>query len=88
MDSFFDFVIRKLMIPVMLIIFIVGFFFGIPYCLISAYREAKKPTFELIKADWSCTKEYEYITTSMVMSGKVMVPITTTHHDCIQWSHK
>lgn len=52
---------------------------ALPYGL---YLDSSGPTIELQKSEWSCTRAHKETTTSYVMSGKVMVPITTTDDVC------
>lgn len=84
MDNALLFVFEKIVIPLSLL-FMVGLLIYLPVTL---YQEYIKDTFSLAKADWSCSRVYEYTTTSMIMVGKVMVPQILTHKDCIEWSHK
>ena len=40
----------------------------------------------LIKSEWACTGSHNVPITTYVQSGKVMVPITSNHLECTQWS--
>lgn len=91
MTDFFDnilmFIIEKVVLP-LFVIFVVVLLLSVPFLIYSWHQDSKRPEFSLKKDDWSCSKIYEYTTQSMIMVGKIMVPQTTTHKDCIQWSHK
>lgn len=56
------------------------------------YQEVTAETFELKKADWVCMAQHKETTTTYVYSGNgksgVMVPITSTHDECDNWSRK
>lgn len=78
---------EKIILP-FIVVGMALFIISVPFLIYACHQEQKRPTFELKKDDWSCSREHEYVTTTMVMVGKVMVPQTITHHDCIQWSHK
>lgn len=82
-----DFIFEKIFFPIMFI-FIILIFLAIPFAIYDWYKEAKRETFHLKKDDWSCSKEYKYTTSTMILVGKVIIPQTITHQDCIQWSHK
>ena len=41
-----------------------------------------KPTFSLRKDEWTCTSSEKR--TTMVMSGKILIPVTNTV--CLQWT--
>lgn len=86
-ESIIDFIGDYIM-PWFLILLIGFVIVLIPYAIYSCYQESQKEGFELKKVDWGCTNYHEYVTTVYTMSGKVMIPITTFHKDCIQWTHK
>lgn len=44
--------------------------------------DSKESSFSLEKKDWVCTESHKYLTTQMMLVGKVMVPMTTTHTMC------
>lgn len=88
MDNFIDFCFEKIIFRLLMLSVIGLVFVGIPALIYSCYQDSKSPTFELKKAEWDCSNYHDYTTTIYVMAGKVMVPSTTAHHDCIQWSHK
>lgn len=73
------------LIPWIILGLLVGILIIIPFCFFLAPKSQK---FSLDKNDWSCTKFYEYTTTSYLLAGKVMVPRTVTNKDCIQWTRK
>ena len=54
------------------------------------YAESKREGFELKKADWKCSASHEVTTTTYVNMGDgktiVLIPITTAHTVCDQWS--
>jgi hypothetical protein len=88
MDDFLDFLVMKLMLPVIVILLVLLLYVGLPYAFYSCYQKSKEITFSLGKDDWDCTKHNVFTTTTSVMSGKIMVPIVQLHDECIQWSHK
>ena len=51
----------------------------------SAYTEAKSPKLELVKTEWSCTKTIGVTSTMFIKSGDVLVPVPTTHQECITY---
>lgn len=84
------FVIYPLMVALVLVTFAAmcaGVYYGCDW-LIYHRNDPSPETFELRKDEWTCANHKTYTTTTMVMSGKVMVPITTTHVDCINWLAK
>lgn len=86
-ENIIFFFFEKIFIPgfaLGLIVIVVAAPFGIYACI----QQAHSPEFSLKKDEWSCSKTYEYTTTTMVMVGHVMVPQTITHNDCIEWSRK
>lgn len=62
-------------------------FIVIPFMAFSIYYASNKPNFTLAKQEWHCSKNKTYTTTTMVLSGKVMVPLIQTINECVQWSH-
>jgi len=42
----------------------------------------------LLKSEWQCSGGHNETSTSFVQSGKVMVPITSTHFVCDQYNRK
>lgn len=59
-------------------------------CLIpvACIREAVRPSFELKKDDWECTKQIVDHSTMYINSGGVMIPVPTDDKKCVQWSHR
>lgn len=47
---------------------------------VKEFNDWRRPTFELKKDDWTCTKEYEWYSS---VRG-----VLVTHHDCIVWEKK
>lgn len=65
---------------------------GLPLCFIMgilpwsfiAYEQS--PTLATLKkSEWVCTAEHPETTTTYIQSGKVMVPMTSTHMVCDQY---
>jgi hypothetical protein len=54
----------------------------------AAYADSQDPHISLNKTEWVCTARHSMTTTTFVMSGKVMVPITSTHQVCDQYNRK
>jgi hypothetical protein len=65
---------------------------GFPICVLlgclpwAFYAEEQDPKLHLNKTHWSCTASHNQTTTTYVMSGKIMVPITSTQRVCDQYS--
>lgn len=55
---------------------------------VAIYRDAERPTFDLKKDEWACTKSHVETTTTMIMVGNVLIPNTSTTTVCDQWSRK
>lgn len=61
-----------------------------------AIIESHKPTIELRKDRWDCSKEFEYTTTVLVpvttmtgtIPGTTLLPTTEYHKDCVQWTQR
>lgn len=85
MDFLIYFLLEKILLPFTVICLFGTIFIFLPYYF---FIECRKPTFSLKKNEWSCSKEYEYTTSNMILVGKVIVPQVITHHDCIQWNKK
>ena len=79
---------EKILIPVLIFILVLLLIVVLPCSIYTSYKDSQSPTFELKKKDWDCTNVHKYTTTTFVLVGKIMVPQTTQHSDCIQWSHK
>jgi hypothetical protein len=83
---------EELLIPALLTVaivcFVVAVMVGLLFPVWYFFLRDDRPTFELKKDDWSCTRVKEWESQHMVMVGKVAVPQVVTHNDCIQWSHK
>lgn len=61
---------------------------GLPLGLYALVMDSQSPTMQLRKADWACTQSQTIPITTYVMSGKVMVPITTYTSQCNQWNRQ
>lgn len=66
-----------------------------PLCIILAfipwqfYIQEKSPDLVTLKKnEWFCSQQHSEVTTSMIMTGKVMVPVTTTHEVCDQYNRR
>ena len=55
---------------------------------IAIYQEANAETFDLRKDQWACTRSHTETITTLLPVGKVLIPSTTTHTVCDQWSRK
>lgn len=60
-------------------VFVVG---AIGALIYYGYQDSHSPTISLKKSEWTCTHSHRVTTTTYVMSGKVIVPITTTDNIC------
>lgn len=86
-----DWLFEKVMWPLCVILAVTAMLLllvGLPIMLYAAYQDSKSPTFSLRKDRWECTESEQRTHTTFVMSGKVMIPITTTENHCLQWSEK
>jgi hypothetical protein len=83
LESVFFERLASIMILVVLIVSIVGFF-SIPYLIYEDYQNKNKPTFELKKDDWECKRARSF--EQMVLVGKTMAPEIRT--ECILWGKK
>lgn len=86
MDDIPHFIATKIIFP-LLVLFILFVLVGFAYGLYDAVFN-DHPSFSLQKKDWICYEYKSYTTTMLVPVGKVMVPQTTTHNDCVLWRHK
>lgn len=86
-DWLMDFFMDKVM-PIFILGIMVFIILGVPVVGYGLYRSSQSPTFSLRKDEWACTRSEPRTTTTYVMSGKVMVPITTTTRHCTQWSEQ
>lgn len=50
------------------------------------YQDSQRPTFELFKAEWSCTQEESY--TSMQYSPPLKMAVPVTRIRCINYQRK
>lgn len=58
----------------------------LPWTLIAQEQSPDLAT--LKKNEWFCTAHHTVVTTTMVMSGKVMVPVTSSHQVCDQYNRR
>jgi len=69
--------------------FLLGFVVLVGFLIaFSFYKESKRPSFSLKKDDWICTKYKKESSTSYIMIGNILTPITTENDVCVQWSKK
>lgn len=64
------------------------FILAIPFLIYGCIQESKRPTFELKKGDWECTDTRTVTSTYYINVNNVMVPQTSSHEECIQWSRR
>jgi len=56
----------------------------VPWALIS---EAQSPDLATLKkSEWVCAQSHPVTTTTYIMTGKVLVPVTNTHQECDQYN--
>lgn len=53
-----------------------------------AYDEFRAEKFYLRKDSWTCTKSHLVATQTMVLVGKALIPIITTHTECDRWDRR
>jgi hypothetical protein len=74
------------LIEVLIIAAILGILGALGYGL---YRESLRPSFELKKDDWACSRSHQESTTIYMNMGSgnniMMMPITTWHTVCDEW---
>ena len=87
-ERVFDFLFIRIVAPLLLVTLTALIFIGVPYLAYDAYQDHKAEKIVLKKDDWSCVKEHVYTTTTIVIVSKDLFPVTTTHHDCINYVHK
>lgn len=85
-DFFFDYILGPIIGVVL--VFLVFLLIVLGIALYQALTEPGRPEFCLIKNEWTCSKEELHVTQSMIMSGKVLVPIRNRRIQCVQWTHK
>lgn len=73
-------------LPWLIILFIVAIILGIPFLLYYSWMQEESPTLTLYKNEWTCTQTKRVPSTIYVKSGNVMIPVTTYHNECYQWS--
>lgn len=61
------------------------FLFLLTIC-VGAMVETQQPSITIQKADWNCTQAVKRSSTTYVLTGQVMNPITTTYDDCVQYT--
>lgn len=75
-------------LPWILIIMVSVLIVAIPFGISAWYKDSKRPTFDLKKDDWVCTKFHREASTYYITVGKVLLPQTTTTEVCDQWTRK
>jgi hypothetical protein len=75
---------RGMAASLLLIGFPIGCLFAtLPWAFIS---EQKSPDLATLKKnEWRCSTSHTVVSTTYVMSGKVMIPITSSHQECNQY---
>ena len=68
-----------------LILFVVG---GIGMIIYSEVQRSNSPTMTLYKSEWECTGTRQVATTIYIQVGKVMVPQTTYHDECVEYKKR
>lgn len=58
----------------------------LPWAFIAEQRSPDLAT--LKKNEWFCSSSHTVVTTTMVMSGKVMIPVTQSHQVCDQYQRR
>lgn len=86
MDDFLEFIVMKIIAPLAIFLVLVGLIFIIIILPIAYYQDSHDPHKSLNMKDWFCSRDHEETMTTMVMAGKVMVPMTTTQHVCDQYN--
>lgn len=84
-DDILEWICMKIF-PVLFLLLFICLAFGLLYFGWRVFNPSK--TFSLETDEWSCSKEYEYQSSTMILVGKIMVPQIITYHDCIQWSRR
>lgn len=63
-----------------------GVMAGCAVVLVYAYQTAKSPVITLHKREWACTQVQSIPVTTYVRTGSTMIPLTSQHSECWQWS--
>lgn len=68
---------------------------GWPLCIVigilpwMVYAENQSPDLATLKKnEWTCSQSHTVVTTTMIMAGKTMVPVVTSHQECDQYNKK
>lgn len=56
------------------------------WVLWSAWVESQRPTFELKRDDWACTRNEPRTHLQLILVGRSLVPVPTTTDVCLQYS--
>lgn len=86
-DDCIDFFVDHIMNWVMLLC-IMTIPVSIAFIGYELWMDSHAPEFSLKKDEWRCAQQYPHTVTTMIMSGKVMVPIVYTHMECVEWVRK
>lgn len=84
MDDVLEFVVMKILFPV-IIFGALALLIALPF---ACYADMKSDKILLRKDSWDCAETYTYTQTTMVMSGKIMVPMITQHTECKTYRKK
>ena len=85
-DNLVDWIGERLSVVfVGFVLFIVGV---LALAIYVEFTKAQSPTIALRKTEWECTGTRQESTTTYVQSGKVMVPITTYHDVCVEYTKR
>ena len=53
------------------------------------YADIQSPNLAILKKnEWFCSQKHSVVTTTIIPSGKIMIPITSVHDVCDQYSRK
>ena len=56
--------------------------------VLGAVEEAKSPVFTLHKNEWVCSMEHTQVNTTFMLSGKTMIPLTTSVTICDRYDRR
>lgn len=65
-----------------LLLCVAALVFCIGAAIYAGYSGERSPKIELNKNEWTCTHNHQVTTTTYVLAGKVLVPITETSNIC------
>lgn len=82
--EFLDWLFERLSGLIILLLFVFGFLL-IVYALFSCDDD---PTIKISLKTWECSKSSKYTTTTLIPSGKTLIPMVQYHNECVEYKRK